>query len=245
MAARNGVVVQAIGLRKVYRSGEVEVEALRGASLTVRRGELLSIMGPSGCGKTTLLNCVSGLDDVSAGRVAIEGHDLAQMTDDERTRFRAQRLGFVFQSYNLLPVLSAEENVMLPLLVVGLKEAEARRRARASLEAVGIAHRATHLPRELSGGEQQRAAIARALVNEPAIVFADEPTGNLDTVKGQQILHLLRDLNRQRALTLVVVTHDPKVTEVSHRVLRMDSGAIVAEERGGAAAAGAARGPRR
>jgi putative ABC transport system ATP-binding protein len=233
-APEGAVVVEARDLRKVYDTGSQPVEALRGSTLAVRQGELLSIMGPSGCGKTTLLNCLSGLDEPTGGSVRIEGHDLAAMGDDERTRFRGRRLGFVFQSYNLLPVLSAEENVMLPLLVQGMAEDAARAKAREAMEDVGIAHRASHLPRELSGGEQQRAAIARALVNAPAIVFADEPTGNLDSTKGSQILALLRDLNRHRGLTLVVVTHDTKVAEVSHRVLRMDSGAIVGEERGGA-----------
>lgn len=231
---KDHAVVQAEGLRKVYHTGSVEVEAVRGATLQVHRGELLAVMGPSGCGKTTLLNCLSGLDEPSSGRVSIEGQDLASMGDDERTRFRARRLGFVFQSYNLLPVLSAVENVMLPLLVLGKPEDEARRLALQSLAAVGLEQRAQHLPRELSGGEQQRAAIARALVNSPAIVFADEPTGNLDSGKGAQILHLLRDLNQARGLTLVVVTHDAKVTEVAHRVLRMDSGRILRAERGGA-----------
>jgi putative ABC transport system ATP-binding protein len=231
----DGAVVQARELRKRYRAGDVEVEALRGVSLGVRRGELLAIMGPSGCGKTTLLNCISGLDEPSAGSVAIEGRDLASLTDDERTRFRAERLGFVFQSFNLLPVLSAVENVMLPLLVVGRREDEARQLALKEMHLVGIAHRAEHRPKELSGGEQQRCAIARALVNDPAIVFADEPTGNLDTGTGGQILRLLQDLNQRRALTLVVVTHDPKVTSVAHRVLRMDSGRIAKEQEGGAA----------
>ncbi|MCA1813062.1 MAG: ABC transporter ATP-binding protein [Halobacteriales archaeon] len=228
-------VVQAQDVRKRYRTGEVEVEALRGVTFGVRRGELLAIMGPSGCGKTTLLNCISGLDDVSTGSVRIEGRDLAQLSDDDRTRFRAERLGFVFQSFNLLPVLSALENVMLPLLVLGNTENEARPVALASMDAVGIAHRAQHKPKELSGGEQQRCAIARSLVNDPAIIFADEPTGNLDTGTGGQILHLLQQLNKERGVTFVVVTHDAKVTDVAHRVLRMDSGLIVKVEEGGAA----------
>ena len=235
MAGENGFVVHAKGLRKVYRTGPVEVEALRGVTMGVRPGELLAIMGPSGCGKTTLLNCISGLDDISSGSVTIEARDLARMSDDARTRFRAQRLGFVFQSYNLLPVLSAEENVMLPLLVLGKQEAEARAAARKAMEAVHIGHRAAHKPRELSGGEQQRVAIARSLVNEPAIIFADEPTGNLDTTTGGQILEVLRALNKERRLTLVVVTHDPGVARVAHRVLHMDSGAIVKTVQGGQA----------
>jgi putative ABC transport system ATP-binding protein len=202
--------------------------------MAVKRGELLAVMGPSGCGKTTLLNCLSGLDDLNGGRVAVEGRDLAAMSDDERTRFRARRLGFVFQSYNLLPVLSAAENVMLPLLVLGQSEGPARKKALQSLETVGLGHRAEHKPKELSGGEQQRCAIARALINEPVLVFADEPTGNLDGGSGAQILDLLHDLNQRRGLTLVVVTHDAKVAGVAHRVLRMDSGRIVKTEKGGA-----------
>jgi putative ABC transport system ATP-binding protein len=235
MGRENGFVVHARDLRKVYHTGTVEVAALRGVTMGVRPGELLAIMGPSGCGKTTLLNCLSGLDDVSAGAVTIEGRDVAAMGDDARTRFRAQRLGFVFQSYNLLPVLSAVENVMLPLLVVGQSEGAARRKAMASMEAVHIQQRAAHKPRELSGGEQQRVAIARALVNDPAIVFADEPTGNLDSATGAQILELLKALNKARSLTLVVVTHDPGVAKVAHRVLHMDSGAIVKTVNGGRA----------
>lgn len=234
MPARDGSVVEARALRKVYRSGSVEVEALRGVSLSVRRGEFLAVMGPSGCGKTTLLNCLGGLDEPSGGSVRVEGRELSAMDDDERTRFRAQRIGFVFQSYNLVPVLSALENVMLPALVLGLREGEARRAALQALDAVGLAGRAGHLPRELSGGEQQRCAIARSLVNAPAIVLADEPTGNLDSGTGGRILELLRELNRARGLTLVVVTHDPRLTRIAHRVLGMDSGRIVRAERGGA-----------
>jgi putative ABC transport system ATP-binding protein len=197
-------------------------------------------MGPSGCGKTTLLNVISGLDEPTEGSVAVEGRELARLSDDDRTRFRAERLGFVFQSFNLLPVLSALENVMLPLLVVGQREEPARKVAMEAMEAVGIAHRAGHRPKELSGGEQQRCALARSLVNKPAIIFADEPTGNLDTVTGGQILGLLQRLNEERGLTLVVVTHDPKVTGVAHRILRMDSGRIVREEPGGPGGGGAA-----
>jgi putative ABC transport system ATP-binding protein len=235
MGRENGYVVHAKDVRKVYRTGSVEVEALRGVTMGVRPGELVAIMGPSGCGKTTLLNCISGLDDVDGGSVSVESNDLASMGDDERTRFRARRLGFVFQSYNLLPVLSAEENVMLPLLVLGQPEGTARAAAWRALRDVGVEHRAAHRPRELSGGEQQRVAIARALVNDPAIVFADEPTGNLDSQTGAQILEALRALNKDRSLTLVVVTHDAGVARVAHRVLHMDSGAVARTVQGGRA----------
>src|SRR6058998_4112343 len=174
-------IVEAKGVWKVYQTGSLKVEALRGVDLSVRKGEMLAVMGPSGCGKTTLLNCLSGLDDLSKGRVEIEGVDLAKMSDDQKSQFRARRMGFIFQAYNLLPVLTAQENVELPLLLAGFSESEAHPLALDALKMVGLTEWKSHKPMELSGGQQQRVTIARALVNKPAIVWADEPTGNLDS----------------------------------------------------------------
>ncbi|MEA3136409.1 MAG: putative transport system ATP-binding protein [Thermoplasmata archaeon] len=225
-------IIAARGVSKVYESGRLRVEALSGVDLEVRRGEMLAVVGPSGCGKTTLLNCLSGLDDISAGTVLLEGRDLAQMEDLERTRLRSRRMGFVFQSFNLLPVLSAVENVELPLLVSGVDPREANRRAMASLAQVGMEAFADHSPRELSGGQQQRATIARSLVNDPAIVWADEPTGNLDTKNGQEVLDLLHRLNRERGQTYVIVSHDPAIARSCHRIVHMESGRITRVEAG-------------
>ncbi len=225
-------IVAATGVSKVYESGRLRVEALRGIDLTVRRGEMLAIMGPSGCGKTTLLNCLSGLDDLSGGHVRVEGRDLATMRDRERTRLRSRRMGFIFQSFNLLPVLTARENVELPLLVSGIKTKPAAQRAEAALRQVGLGDVLDHKPRELSGGQQQRVTIARSLVNDPAIVWADEPTGNLDTTNGQEIVDLLHRLNREHGQTYVIVTHDPGIARSCHRIIHMESGRIHSEQPG-------------
>ena len=219
-------IVSATGVRKIYDTGAVRVEALRGADLTLRRGEMVAVMGPSGCGKTTLLNCLSGLDALDAGDVVIEGVSLAAMSDRERTDYRARRMGFVFQYYNLMPVLTAVENVELPLLVARVGAAEARRRALEALELVGLPDRAAHVPDALSGGERQRVTIARALVNEPAIVWADEPTGDLDSANAQDITALLRRLNLERGLTLLIVTHDLTVGQATDRIIRMADGRV-------------------
>ena len=227
----NGAIVEARGLWKRYRLGSVVVEALRGVEVTVRRGEIVAIMGPSGCGKTTLLQCLSGLDDVDEGEIVLAGASLRRLSDDRKAEFRARNTGFVFQSYNLLPVLSAVENVELPLLLAGLRGREARRRALEGLQSVGLGNRANHRPSELSGGQQQRVAIARALVNEPAVVWADEPTGNLDSDAAEDILDLICGLNATRGQTFIVVTHAPQVAERAHRILRMRDGVIVSEER--------------
>ncbi len=223
-------IVEARAVEKRYDTGEVEVHALRGVSFSARRGEMLAIMGPSGSGKTTLLNCLSGLDAIDGGDVLIEGVSLAAMSDDERTDYRARRMGFVFQFYNLMPVLSAVENVELPLLVSRVPAAEARRRALAALEMVGLADRAAHVPEELSGGQRQRCTIARSLVNEPAIVWADEPTGDLDSENAHEIVELMRELNRERGLTFLIVTHDISVGRATDRIVRMVDGEIVDEE---------------
>jgi ABC-type lipoprotein export system ATPase subunit len=223
-------IVEAQAVDKVYDTGRVEVHALRDVSFAVERGEMVAIMGPSGSGKTTLLNCLSGLDRIDGGEVLIDGVPLSSMSDEERTDYRARRMGFVFQFYNLMPVLSAVENVELPLLVARVPAKEARRKALAALELVGLADRAAHVPDELSGGQRQRCTIARALVNEPAIVWADEPTGDLDSENAQEIVMLMRRLNRERGLTFLIVTHDITVGRATDRIVRMVDGEIVGEE---------------
>jgi putative ABC transport system ATP-binding protein len=223
-------IVEARGLRKVYDTGSVHVDALQGIDLSVGAGEMVAIMGPSGCGKTTLLNCLSGLDGIDGGDVLIEGRSLADMSDRERTDYRARRMGFVFQFYNLMPVLNAVENVELPLLVARVSMREARQRAMAALELVGLVDRASHQPDELSGGERQRVTIARALVNDPAIVWADEPTGDLDSEMADEIVSLMRRLNEERGFTFIVVTHDIGVGRRTDRIVRMIDGRIVEEQ---------------
>ena len=229
-AVLGDAIVEARVVEKRYETGELLVQALRGVSFSVARGEMLSIMGPSGSGKTTLLNCLSGLDAIDGGDVLIEGVSLGSMSDDQRTDYRARRMGFVFQFYNLMPVLSAVENVELPLLVSHVPAAEARTRAMAALEMVGLGERAAHVPEELSGGQRQRCTIARALVNDPAIVWADEPTGDLDSENAQEIVALMRQLNRERGLTFLIVTHDISVGRATDRIVRMVDGEIVDEE---------------
>ena len=216
-------------MTKIYRTGQQEVTALDRLDITVRRGEMLAVMGPSGSGKTTLLNCLSGLDDIDGGRVLVEGRDLFAMTDHERTAHRAKSMGFIFQAFNLIPVFNAVENVELPLLLVGARAREARSRALDMLTRVGLGERASHRPNELSGGEQQRVAIARALVATPAIVWADEPTGNLDTVMAAQVMDLLRQLNEE-GQTIVLVTHDPGIGHSAKRLVRMLDGHLVHDE---------------
>ena len=223
-------IVEARRVDKRYDTGKVEVHALRGVSFAVPRGEMVAIMGPSGSGKTTLLNCLSGLDAIDGGEVLIEGVSLNAMSDEERTDYRARRMGFVFQFYNLMPVLSAVENVELPLLVARVPAKEARRKALAALDMVGLVERAAHVPDELSGGQRQRVTIARALVNDPAIVWADEPTGDLDSENAEEIVALMRELNRERGLTFLIVTHDISVGRATDRIVRMVDGQIVDEE---------------
>ncbi|TLZ70781.1 MAG: ABC transporter ATP-binding protein [Methanobacteriota archaeon] len=222
-----GVLVRAINAHKVYNSGAVRVHALRGVELEIRKGEMVAVMGPSGCGKTTLLNCLSGLDDLSEGEVFIEEVPLNRMSDRAKTKYRALRMGFIFQSYNLLPVLDALENVELPLLVAGVAPKEARTRAEDVLASVGLAEFARHKPSELSAGQQQRVAVARALANRPAIVWADEPTGNLDSDTSAAVMQLLHEANRGNRQTFVVVTHDPAIGAYADRILRMKNGQIV------------------
>ncbi len=223
-------IVEARAVDKLYDTGKLQVSALNGVSFSVPRGEMVAIMGPSGSGKTTLLNCLSGLDRIDAGEVLIEGVALSSMSDEERTDYRARRMGFVFQFYNLMPVLSAVENVELPLLVARVPAKEARRKALDALELVGLGERAAHVPDELSGGQRQRVTIARALVNDPAIVWADEPTGDLDSENAEEIVALMRKLNRERGLTFLIVTHDISVGRSTDRIVRMVDGEIVGEE---------------
>ena len=224
-------MVRAVKAHKIYDSGPVEVHALRGIDLAIERGEMVAIMGPSGCGKTTLLNCFSGLDDLTSGDVFIEGVSLQSMDDDEKSRYRSRRMGFVFQSYNLLPVLTTVENVELPLLVARVAAKEARQKALRLLKAVDLAGWEDHKPAQLSAGQQQRVAIARALVNDPAIVWADEPTGNLDSETSSGVMDLLVRLNEEQRQTLVLVTHDPSVSGRAHRILKMRNGQIVDAQR--------------
>ena len=224
-------IIRGIDAHKTYNSGPVTVHALRGVNLEIPRGEMVAIMGPSGCGKTTLLNCFSGLDDLTSGDVQIEGVSLSGMDDDAKSRYRSRRMGFVFQSYNLLPVLTAAENVELPLLVAKVPAKDARRKALVLMEQVELNGWAGHKPAQLSAGQQQRVAIARALVNDPAIVWADEPTGNLDSETSAQIMDLMVRLNREQRQTLVLVTHDAIVSSRAHRILRMRNGQIVEETR--------------
>jgi putative ABC transport system ATP-binding protein len=221
----------ATGVDKVYRTEAVEVPALRHLDLTVERGELVGVMGASGSGKTTLLNCLSGLDSIDGGTVQIDGRDLFAMSDAERTEHRATSMGFVFQAFNLIPVFSAVENVELPLLLAGKRQKIARTEAAAMLHRVGLGHRLAHRPSEMSGGEQQRVTIARALVGRPAIVWADEPTGNLDSAMARSIMDLLVQLNRDEGQTIVLVTHDPAIGERVPRLITMRDGRLIGDER--------------
>lgn len=218
-------LLSARGVRKTYRTGTVEVEALRGIDLDIAAGEFVTVMGPSGNGKTTLLNCLSGLDDIDEGTVTISGDEIHSMRDRIRTAHRAEHMGFVFQAYNLIPVLTAAENVELPLLLNGASPRKAREAAVAMLDRVGLGNRTANRPNELSGGEQQRVTIARALVARPAIVWADEPTGNLDTETAADILDLLREVHAA-GQAIVMVTHDPVIGRMGDRLVVMRNGEI-------------------
>ena len=219
-------IVEATGIHKTYDTGTVKVYALRGIDLSVERGEMVAIMGPSGCGKTTLLNCLSGLDEIDSGSVLIDGMALHDLPDDERSDYRARRMGFVFQLYNLLPVLSSVENVEIPLLLSGVSPSEARKTSLEMMDQVGLADWASHLPGELSGGQRQRVTIARALVNNPTIVWADEPTGDLDSETAAGIIDLMCDLNQANGQSFVLVTHAREVGERAHRIVLMRDGLI-------------------
>jgi putative ABC transport system ATP-binding protein len=226
---------------KIYRNGTVEVPALSGLDLVVEPGELVGVMGPSGSGKTTLLNCLSGLDGIDGGTVHIGGRDLFAMSDADRTEHRAQAMGFVFQAFNLIPVFTAVENVELPLLLGGVARKEARTRATEMLERVGLLRRVAHRPAEMSGGEQQRVTIARALVSRPQIVWADEPTGNLDSAMAVSVMDLLVDMNRNEGQTIVLVTHDAGIGERVPRLVTMRDGQLVDDDVRSRAAGGLVR----
>lgn len=217
-------------VHKHYHMGSVVVEALRGVSLTLQPGEYLSIMGPSGCGKSTLLNVLGCLDRPTAGRYLLGDQDVSRLDDDALSTIRGTRLGFVFQSYNLIPQLTVVENIEVPLFYQGCPEELSRTRARQMAERVGLGHRLDHRPYELSGGQQQRVAIARALVNDPLVILADEPTGNLDSVSGREVLDLFDELHAQ-GRTLILVTHDPTVAERADRILRLRDGRVEKDER--------------
>ncbi len=223
-------IIKATDMVKTYDTGRVQVRALRGVSLTVKRGEMVAIMGPSGCGKTTLLNCLSGLDEIDAGTVLIEGVDINTLSDNRKSEYRAKRMGFVFQFYNLLPVLSAVENVELPLIVGGIGAKEARRRSIEALDQVRLGDWAQHRPAELSGGQRQRVTVARSLVNNPAIVWADEPTGDLDSKNAEEIINLMVGLNESQNQTFVIVTHAREIAAKTDRIIQMVDGLIVDEQ---------------
>ena len=217
------------GITKLYLTGEVEVTALKGVSLHIPEGEFIAIMGPSGSGKSTLMNVIGCLDQPSSGRYILDGYDVSALTDDQLAWIRNRKIGFVFQSYNLIPRASAVHNVEMPLIYAGDSQ-QRRERAVAALESVGLLERAGHLPSELSGGQQQRVAIARALVTDPAILLADEPTGNLDSESSLEIMKLLRDLNQQ-GRTIVLITHEADIAAFAQRVVRLRDGVIVSDER--------------
>jgi putative ABC transport system ATP-binding protein len=232
--------VESVEVVKNYQTDNVDVLALRGVSLQVPKGDMVAIMGPSGCGKTTLLNCLSGLDSIDSGVVRVEGVDLSTLSDNDKSHYRARRMGFVFQFYNLLPVLSSVENVEMTLLVSGVPAKEARERAMQALELVHLTEWANHKPAQLSGGQRQRVTIARALVNEPAIVWADEPTGDLDSKNADEIMELIVGLNERNHQTFVIVTHDLRIAQSTNRIINMLDGRIVEEtqtERGKASVA--------
>lgn len=227
------LVIEARDLRKTYKMGEIEVQALRGVSFTIERGEVVAIMGPSGSGKSTMMNTLGCLDRPTSGDYILDGESVAEMNDDQLASVRNRKVGFVFQSFNLLSRLTALGNVELPLRYAGITEGR-RERAKAALEAVGLENRMNHRPYELSGGQQQRVAVARSLVNNPAIIMADEPTGNLDSKVGKEIMNLLLNLNKERGTTLIIVTHDPKIAEQTQRVIRLRDGELdTSEENGG------------
>jgi putative ABC transport system ATP-binding protein len=222
-------ILEADGVRKIYRSGADSIVALHGLDLVVPQGQFVAVMGPSGSGKTTLLNCVSGLDEIDSGRVLVEGLSIHELSDKERTKHRAKAMGFIFQAFNLIPVFTATENVELPLLLAGVREYDARIRARETLERVGLGHRLERRPMELSGGEQQRVAVARALAGEPSIVWADEPTGNLDSEMAGAVIDLLAELHEE-GLTIILVTHDPTVAAHADRLITVRDGRLVEDK---------------
>jgi putative ABC transport system ATP-binding protein len=227
--ATEGTLVQVRDVHKVFRRGTERIDVLAGLDLDVGRGEFLALMGPSGSGKTTLLNLLGGLDQPTGGAITIDGQRIDQLRGNVLARWRARHVGFVFQLYNLLPVLTAERNVELPLLLTPLSRAERRRHVATALAVVGLSDRAKHYPRQLSGGQEQRVGIARAIVTDPTLLLCDEPTGDLDRASGDEILALLGALNRDHGKTIVMVTHDPHAAERATRIVRLDKGVLVEE----------------
>jgi putative ABC transport system ATP-binding protein len=220
-------LIEIRGVGKVYERGRQRLEVLQGIDLDIPQGDFLALMGPSGSGKTTLLNMIAGIDTPSAGRITVAGRRIDTLSATELARWRAAHVGFVFQFYNLLPMLSAQKNVELPLLLTRLSAAQRRHNARVALDLVGLSDRVTHKPGELSGGQQQRVAIARAIVSDPTLLVCDEPTGDLDRHSAEEVLTLLQRLNRDYGKTMIMVTHDPKAAEYARRVLHLDKGALV------------------
>jgi putative ABC transport system ATP-binding protein len=225
------IVVKTEGLTKEYQLGEVLVPALQGVSLELEKGEFAAVLGPSGSGKTTFLNIVGTLDEPTSGKVYIDGEDLTDLSERELTRLRRKKIGFIFQFYNLIPVLTALENVELPMIIAGVSRKDTTKRAQTLLETTGLLNRAAHRTDELSGGEQQRVAIARALANRPSIILADEPTGDLDSATGKQVMKMLFEMSRQEKTTVIVATHDPAVISMADRLLRMRDGRITDDEK--------------
>jgi len=223
-------VIQVENLVKTYQLGKVSIPALRGISFDVAKGEFLVVMGPSGSGKTTLLNLIGAIDKPTSGKISIDDRDITTLREGELTKLRRHKIGFIFQFYNLIPALTALENVELPMLTAGISRKDASKRASQLLETVGLAERVGHLPDELSGGEQQRVAIARALANKPNVILADEPTGDLDTKTGIEVVQILYDTSKKENATVIVVTHDPAITEKADRILRMRDGNIIREK---------------
>jgi len=222
-------LIQIRNLSKVYQRGTQSVEVLHHVDLDIEEGDFVALMGPSGSGKTTLLNLIGGLDTPTQGTIAVAGRPITRLSEDDLARWRASNVGFVFQFYNLLPTLTAQKNVELPLLLTKLSAAQRKSRASAALELVGLGQRKSHKPSELSGGQQQRVAIARALVTDPTLIVGDEPTGDLDRQSASEILSLLQQLNREHGKTIIMVTHDPKAAEYAKRTLRLDKGALVTD----------------
>jgi putative ABC transport system ATP-binding protein len=225
----NDTIISARNVSKMYQKGDEQVHALRGVSLDIGRGQYISIMGPSGSGKSTFFNMVGGLDTPTGGEILVEGHRLSDLNSAQLAWFRCHKIGFIFQSFNLIPTMTALENVAIARMFAGASQADARRDAGATLERVGLGHRLDHLPSQVSGGQQQRIAIARALVNKPLIILADEPTGNLDLKTGEEIIALLSEMQRDLGITVVTATHDMKMLSCSDFVVRIDSGAIASK----------------